>query len=103
VRASGDVKGSAAGTLVGPKGTLVLGEGIIVADRHIHTPPTVAERLGLKNNQYVAARVFHTEKPMTLERVRIRIGEEFVLEMHLDNDDANAAGISSGDRVEVIH
>lgn len=102
VRASGDVKGSAAGTLVGPKGTLVLAEGIIIADRHIHTPPEAAARFGLANNQMIRARVFHTEKPTILEQVRIRISDEFLLEMHLDNDDANSAGIQSGDRLELL-
>lgn len=102
VRLSGDIKGSAGGTLVGPYGTLVLEEGIIVADRHIHTPPAIAEELGLKNNQFVRVRVFHSDKPALLERVRIRVNEEFVLEMHLDNDDANACGIESGDRLELV-
>lgn len=102
VRLSGDIQGSAGGTLVGPYGTLVLEEGIIVADRHIHTPPAVAEELGLKNNQFVRVRVFHSDKPALLERVRIRVNAEFVLEMHLDNDDANACGIESGDRLELV-
>lgn len=102
VRQSGDTKGSGSGTLIGPKGTLVLAEGIIVADRHIHTPPEVAQRFGLANNQMVRTRVFHTEKPTTLELVRIRISDEFLLEMHIDNDDANAAGVESGSRLEVL-
>ncbi len=102
VRQSGDTKGSAGGTLVGPKGTLVLREGIIVADRHIHTPPEIAQRFGLTNNQMIHARVFHTEKPAILEQVRIRVSDEFLFEMHVDNDDANACGIGSGDRLELL-
>lgn len=102
VRASGNIEGSAAATLIGPKGTLLLRQGIIVADRHIHTPPEVAERFGLVNNQLIRVRVFHTEKPTIFENVRIRIDAAFVLEMHIDNDDANSAGIVSGDRLEMI-
>ncbi len=102
VRASGNVKESAGGTLVGPKGTLVLSEGVIVADRHIHTPPGVAERFGLANNQMIRVGVFHTAKSTILEQVRIRVSEEFLLEMHVDTDDANACGIESGDRVELL-
>lgn len=102
VRGSGDVKGSAGGTLVGPKGTLVLKEGIIVADRHIHTPPDVATRFGLADNQMIRVRVFHGDKPTTMEMVRIRVLDEFLLEMHVDTDDANAAGIRNGDRVEMV-
>lgn len=102
VRASGDIKGSAGATLVGPKGTLVLKEGIIIADRHIHTPPQVARQFGWADNQIIQARVFHTEKPTILERMRIRISDEFLFEMHIDNDDANAAGVVSGDRMELV-
>jgi len=102
VRASGDIKGSAGATLVGPKGTLVLKEGIIIADRHIHTPPQVASHFGWVDNQMIQARVFSTEKPTLLERMRIRISDEFLFEMHIDNDDANAAGVVSGDRMELL-
>jgi putative phosphotransacetylase len=102
VRQSGDVKGSAGGTLVGPKGTLVLKEGIIIADRHIHTPPEVAGRFGLVNNQMISVRVGGTEKPTLLHQVRIRVSEEFLFEMHIDNDDANAALVNSGDRLALI-
>jgi putative phosphotransacetylase len=102
VRNSGNVKGSAAGTLIGPKGTLVLSEGIIIADRHIHTPPEIARRFGLADNQMIRVRIFHSEKPTILEQVRIRVLDEFLLEMHLDTDDANATGIVNGDRVEML-
>lgn len=102
VRPSGTTRGSAAGTLIGPKGTLVMAEGIIVADRHIHAPPAVAGRFGLRDGQLIRARAFHTEKPAILENVRIRVNEEFAFEMHLDNDDANAIGIESGDRLELL-
>lgn len=102
VRNSGDVKGSAAGTLIGPKGTLVLSEGIIIADRHIHTPPEIAQRFGLANNQMIRVRIGNTEKPTILEQVRIRVLDEFLLEMHLDTDDANATGVQNGHRVEML-
>ncbi len=102
VRNSGQIKGSAAGTLVGPKGTLVMKEGIIIADRHIHTTPEVATNFGLENNDFVRVRIGHTDKPTILDRVRIRVLDEFAMEMHLDNDDANACGVSSGDRLEML-
>jgi putative phosphotransacetylase len=102
IRASGDIQGSAGGTLVGPKGTLVLKEGIIVADRHIHTPPDVAAQFGLVDNQLIQVRVGHTDKPTILDRVRIRISDEFLFEMHIDNDDANSAWVMSGDRLDLL-
>lgn len=101
VRNSGLHEGTAGCTLVGPVGTLILEQGVIIADRHIHTPSPVAERLRLSNNDFVAVRVFHTEKPTLLERVRIRVADDFALEMHLDTDDANACGVSNADRLEL--
>ena len=103
VRPSGNHDGSAGCTLVGPHGTLVMEKGVIVADRHIHTPRDVARKLGFSDNEMIHVRVGYSEKPTVLEKVRIRIHKNFLFEMHIDNDDANACGISSGDRVELIY
>lgn len=44
VRESGDVAGSGAVKLVGPKGEVELKEGLITAKRHIHMEPSDAEK-----------------------------------------------------------
>ena len=95
-RLSGDVKGSAPITLVGPKGALNLPEGAIRAQRHIHMNPAQTEKWGLKAGQKVNV---ETRGPMniTFNNVVIRVGETFNLAMHIDTDEANAAGIQSGE------
>jgi propanediol utilization protein len=100
-RLSGNIEGSAPLILIGPKGVLHLTHGGIRAARHIHINPEDALRLGLENGQKVSVK---TIGPMsvTFNNVIVRRGENLNLEMHIDTDEANAAGLRSGDRVELL-
>lgn len=102
VRESGDVAGSAPITIIGPKGTLLLKEGCILANRHIHMSPDDAARFNVKDGDYVAVDTVGDGKRTTLWDCQIRVNEKFVLEMHLDTDDANACGIGNGAKVKLI-
>lgn len=102
VRESGDVIGSAPITIVGPKGIVELKEGCIIANRHIHMSPSDASRYGVKDGDYVAVDTVGKGKRTTLWDVQIRVSDKFILEMHLDTDDANACGIGNGDKVKLI-
>lgn len=102
VRESGDVAGSAPITIVGPKGIVSLKEGCILANRHIHMSPADAARFDVKDGDYVAVDTVGNGKRTTLWDVQIRVSEKFILEMHLDTDDANACGIGNGSRVKLI-
>ena len=100
LRLSGNIAGSAPLMLVGPKGIVHLREGAIRARRHIHVNPGDARRLGVRNGQIVDARTFG-ESSVTFHDVVIREGENLNLQMHIDTDEANAAGLRSGDLVEM--
>jgi propanediol utilization protein len=100
-RLSGDIAGTAPLVLVGPAGVVNLKEGAIRAKRHIHISPQDARRLGVKNGQIVSVRTTG-EMSVTFNNVVIREGEGLNLEIHLDTDEANAAGIRCGDPVELI-
>jgi len=102
VRESGDVEGSAPITIVGPKGIVTLKEGCILANRHIHMSPSDAARFNVKDGDYVAVDSVGNGKRTTLWDVQVRVNENFVLEMHLDTDDANACGIGNGSKVKLI-
>ncbi|MGI6082917.1 MAG: phosphate propanoyltransferase [Limnochordia bacterium] len=95
VRQSGNLAGSSPITLIGPKGALSLPEGCIVANRHIHMNPQDAGRLGVKDNDIVSVEVTG-DKGLVFHNVQVRVREGWVLEMHLDTDDANAACITCG-------
>lgn len=102
VRESGDLAGSAPITIVGPKGLVQLKEGCIIANRHIHMSPADGEKYGVSDGDYVSVQTVGDGKRTTLYDVQIRVSDKFVLEMHLDTDDANACGIGNCSKVKLI-
>ncbi len=100
VRESGDIKGSAPITIIGPKGVVTLNEGCIIANRHIHMSEEEGAAFGLKDGDYVTVDV-KGERRTTFYDVQVRVNKAFRLEMHIDTDDANAAGIGNGARVTI--
>lgn len=102
VRDSGDLKNSPGLTIVGPKGSVTLDEGVIAACRHIHMTPADAAQYGVKDKDIVKARVGSEDRCLIFDKVLIRVHENFQLEMHLDTDEGNAAKAKTGDIVEII-
>lgn len=101
VRSSGNIEGSAPLTLIGPKGTVNLKEGCIIADRHIHMPPKDANDFGVVNQQKVSVLV-KGEKGGVIGQVVIRVNERYALDMHIDTDDANAFGLTGNEQLQII-
>lgn len=101
VRPSGEIQGSAPMALVGPKGTVFLNEGCIIANRHIHMTPRDAEQYGIRDNDLVDVEI-QNAKPTRYYNVQVRVRADFNTEMHIDTDDANAAAIKTGDHVEIL-
>lgn len=101
IRESGNIKGSAPITIVGPKGALYLNEGCIVAKRHIHMSDKDAELFGLKDNEIVSVEV-GDERKGRFENVQVRVHPSFTLEMHIDTDEANALGIKPNQKAVII-
>ena len=101
VRPSGNVEGSEKMVLVGPKGCVYLKEGVIIANRHIHLTPEYAEENGIKDNDYVDVEV-EGIKPTRFYDVQVRVRDDFNVEMHIDTDDANSAGLKNGSKVKII-
>ena len=90
IRASGDLAGTPGLVLEGPKGRVDLTEGVICALRHIHMNPEDALRLAVRDGDMVRVRV-EGERPLVFGDVLIRVNPTYVLEMHVDTDEANAA------------
>ncbi len=101
VRESGKLSGSAGIRIVGPKGVVTLQEGCIIANRHIHMSPSDAAKFGVKDCDTVTVDVNGTRRTRWYD-VQVRVHEDFRLEMHVDTDDANAAGIGNGFKVKVV-
>jgi acetate kinase len=79
--------------LRGPYGEIVT-DGLIVAARHIHMSPSDAVKLGLKDGDYVEMKFGAGERAVVFSHTLIRVKDTYSTEMHIDTDEANAAGIS---------
>lgn len=101
VRESGKISGSAPITIIGPKGVVTLTEGCIIANRHIHMSLEDGIRFGVKDNDYVTVDAVG-ERRTRFYDVQVRVHKDFRLEMHLDTDDANAAGLSGKSFVKIV-
>lgn len=91
LRLSGDLAGSAEVTLAGPAGTLRT-TGLIVARRHLHLTSADARRFGVENRGEIEV-ALDTPRGTVLRHVALRVDDGAVLELHLDTDEANAAGL----------
>lgn len=90
VRESGKTAGSGAVTLEGPRGSITLSEGAIIAHNHVHLTPADAAAMGVLDGQHVSVEVL-TERPVIFSDVIIRVSDKFHSRMHIDVDEANAA------------
>ena len=101
VRLSGSIEGTPGIRIVGPAGEVTVEKGVIVAARHIHLHPDDAGRMNVKDGQIVSVRT-EGERGVTFANVVCRVNEQFALDMHIDTDEANAAGIKNGDRGAIV-
>lgn len=102
VRESGELKDSPGGVIVGPEGAVVLAEGFIVAQRHVHMHASDAERLGLRDGQAISVEIGDGPRRLLFNDVVLRVREDFVLEFHVDIDEANAARVTNGDKARLV-
>lgn len=96
VRESGDIAGSGACKLVGPKGEVELKEGVIVAKRHIHMTPQDAEAYGIEDKQIVSVKIESAERSLVFGDTVVRVSPKFKLAMHIDTDESNAVLAPAG-------
>jgi putative phosphotransacetylase len=101
VRESGDIKGTPGIVIIGPYGPVKIEQGVIVAKRHIHFTPEDAKEYGVTDGQKVMVKT-EGERPLIFDDVVARVREDFALDMHLDTDEANAAGLNQGDMVTIL-
>ncbi len=93
IRESGDVAGSGSCKLVGPAGEIELENGVIAAKRHIHMTPADAEKYGISDKQVVSVKIPTEGRALIFGDVVARVSASYKLAMHIDTDEANAAGV----------
>lgn len=103
VKESGDLEGSGGCTLVGPAGEVKLEKGVIAAKRHIHATTADAEAMGVTNGQIVNVEIPTANgRNLTFGDVVVRVSDSYALAMHIDTDEANAAGMAPNTMGTVI-
>jgi propanediol utilization protein pduL len=95
IRESGKIEGTP-GILIGVGDKYIqLDKGLIVARRHIHMTSEDAKRLSVNDGETVKVKI-HSDRPLIFDDVLIRVKDSFRLSMHIDFDEANACGYTSG-------
>ena len=93
IRMSGDLDGTPSIKVRSPYAEIEI-QGVIVAKRHIHMSLEDAKRFGVKLGDSMQVEVDGDGGRKTIfDDVVARPREDFVLEMHIDTDEANGLGI----------
>jgi propanediol utilization protein len=64
--------------------------------------PDDAGRLGVHDCGVVTVRIDTDGRDLQFGDVMVRVSPQFRLELHLDTDEANAAGVKPGDYAELL-
>ncbi len=100
---SGTLEGSLGGvTLVGPHGRVELARGVIVAARHLHVAPHDGLRWGVRDGDRLDLRCGEGARAVTWHDVLVRCGPTHATEFHLDEDEAHAAGVTTGEMATIV-
>ncbi len=100
IRDSGDLTSASLVEIIGTNGSIKK-ECAILATRHIHMTKNDRLALHLEDKDEVSIEL-GGKKGAILQHVKIKEGENYFLECHLDTDDANATLAKTGDRVKII-
>lgn len=101
VRPSGKLEGTPRIKLRGPAGEIET-NGLIIAARHIHMSPEDAVKMGLEDGDYVNVKLGDGTRDVSFSNTLIRVKDSYVTEMHIDTDEANAAGITFRTQGELV-
>jgi len=102
IRESGDIAGTGACKLVGPKGEVEITEGVIAAKRHIHMTPADAEEFGLQDKDIVSVQIDNNGRGIIFGEVVVRVSPSYALAMHIDTDESNAAACAGAVYGEIV-
>ena len=101
IRLSGNLDGTPGAVLMGPRGVVELQEGVIRAAIHVHMGPADAAHYGVEHGDEMKLRV-GGEAGLTFDRVRVRVGKDYRLDVHMDTDEANACGFHLTKDIELL-
>lgn len=93
-RLSGEIEGSPGIILIGPKNSIKINKGVIIAKPHLHISYEDAQNVGLKNGKIIGVYI-PSQRPKTFHDIIVRCGSKnkVGLAVHIDSDEGNSAGI----------
>jgi acetate kinase len=93
LRQSGMLDATPGLRLRGPLGEIAITHGVILAQRHVHMSPDDARRFGVTEGDVIRVQAAG-DREMTMGDIVVRVSPSFALDLHLDTDEANAAGLN---------
>jgi putative phosphotransacetylase len=99
---SGQLEGSFPFEVIGPAGSIKKERGLIIAKRHIHFDLEAAKHFGVSDKQIVKLKAGEERRAILLNVV-CRVHPTYALECHIDFDEGNALGITSGAIGEIVY
>ena len=100
VRLSGELK-DAAEIVIQVGSVVIVRKAAIIARRHLHMTPADAAAFGVTGVKSVSVRVLG-DRPLILEDVPIRVSDTAGLALHVDTDEANAAGLGAVGKCRIV-
>ena len=102
IRESGDIKDSGGCKIIGPAGEIEIEQGVIAAKRHIHMTVADAQKYSVEDKQIVKVKIDSEGRSTVFGDVVVRVSDSYVLAMHIDTDESNAACAVPGTVGEII-
>ena len=100
---SGNLEGTPGCIVMGPKGHLVLEQGVIRARRHVHMSPEDAAHYGVQAGDAMDLIVEHPSCPAVIGGVMVRVDPRFKLEVHIDSDEGNACDLPGATGLKLMN
>lgn len=102
VNESGNLEGAGTVVIENPaNGARIERACAIAALRHVQLTPAFAARNGLRDGQRVSV-AFSGGRALLFGEVLLRVSKDFLDTMHIDTDEAGAAGVKSGDLGRIV-
>ena len=95
-------RSSATCVLYGPEGKVSLDSGVQAHLRHLHISPEHAKLYELTEEDQVWAVIKSDARSLALGNIKVCLGNLRSLELHLDTDEASAAGLIDGQTVAIF-
>jgi len=101
LRASGNIKDTPGGMLMGPAGFFEMENGIIRALRHVHMHPDDVAYYGVKAGDEMKLKI-GGPCAISLDKMLVRVDQSFKLEVHIDTDEGNACNLQAETPCELL-